>query len=168
MQRKVYPSLEEANLYFEYKEGHLYWKARNNPSWDARYAGKEVGSIREGYKVVKLNYVDYFVHKIIFLMHNNGYCPNYVDHKDNNKLNNYPDNLREATSAQNNQNSTKRKDNTSGFKGVSWKASRNCWMVRVQVNGIRKERSGFKTPEEANLVGIKLREELHKEFANNG
>lgn len=167
LQRKSYPTLEEANQLFEYRDGNLYWRPRASKIFNSRFAGKEVGSIKGKYKVCKINGESYFVHKIIYLMHNNGECPDFVDHKDTNTLNNFPDNLREASSEQNNQNATKRVDNTSGYKGVSWKSSRNCWVVRVQVNGTRKEKPGFKTPEEAHAAGIKLREELHKEFAKH-
>ncbi|QCG76520.1 HNH endonuclease [Klebsiella phage vB_KpnS_FZ41] len=167
LQRKIYPTLEEANKLFTYKDGKLFWKERGIPAWDKRYAGVEAGSNREHYRVVKIDSEVFYVHKIIYLMHNNGECPDFVDHEDTNTFNNYPDNLRRSTSAGNNQNASRRKDNTSGFKGVSWKANRNCWVVRVQVNGTRKEKSGFKTPEEAHEAGILLREQLHKEFARH-
>lgn len=167
--RKEYPSLERLQELLEYKDNKFYWKPRGIPSWDGRYAGTEVGHVRDcGYKIIKLDRQAYFYHVIVYMWHNNGECPDFVDHEDGNTLNNDPSNLRPATRAQNNQNAKIRSDNTSGYKGVTWKASRNCWIVRVQVNGVRKEKSGFKTPEEANLVGIKLREELHKEFANHG
>jgi hypothetical protein len=57
------------------------------------------------------------------------------DHRDGNTLNNIERNLRRATSAQNNQNAKRRKDNTSGFKGVM--ARRGRYEVRTYINGKR-------------------------------
>ena len=53
----------------------------------------------------------------------------FVDHIDNDKSNNNIANLRWATRAENNQNASMRKDNTSGVKGVSWDKDTNKLMV---------------------------------------
>ena len=47
----------------------------------------------------------------------------YYDHADRNELNNRKYNLRPATSIEQSRNKNKRKDNTSGFIGVSWSKS---------------------------------------------
>ena len=44
----------------------------------------------------------------------------YIDHKDGNKLNNTRSNLRPATNQQNQFNTERQANNTSGFKGVTW------------------------------------------------
>ena len=58
-----------------------------------------------------------------------------IDHIDGNRLNNQKSNLRFATSSQNKINRGPRKDNKSGYKGVSWHKQRNCWAVRLMING---------------------------------
>ena len=58
-----------------------------------------------------------------------------IDHIDGNRLNNQKSNLRFATSSQNKINRGARKDNKSGYKGVSWHKQRNCWAVRLMING---------------------------------
>ena len=58
-----------------------------------------------------------------------------IDHKDLNKGNNKWLNLREATKSQNIANSTKRHDNTSGFKGVSWHSQYKKWFAQLVKNG---------------------------------
>ena len=58
-----------------------------------------------------------------------------VDHIDGNHLNNQKSNLRLATSSQNKMNRGPRKDNKSGYKGVSWHKQRNQWTARIMANG---------------------------------
>lgn len=70
-----------------------------------------------------------------------------VDHKDGDKMNNCRGNLREATHAQNMANMGRRRNNTSGFKGVRfWKGK---FQARLMVGGVRHEKSGFPTAEQA-------------------
>lgn len=58
-----------------------------------------------------------------------------VDHIDGNRLNNQKSNLRLATSSQNKINRGPRKDNKSGYKGVSWHKQQNKWTARIKANG---------------------------------
>jgi hypothetical protein len=55
-----------------------------------------------------------------------------IDHKNHNPLNNQRDNLRICTNRENIRNSRRRKDNTSGFKGVCWLKNRKKWMAYIQ------------------------------------
>ena len=57
-----------------------------------------------------------------------------VDHIDGNRLNNQRSNLRLATSSQNKCNRGARKDNRSGFKGVSWHKKNKNWNVRIKAD----------------------------------
>jgi hypothetical protein len=57
-----------------------------------------------------------------------------TDHKDGNGLNNQRRNLRAATNSENQANCPIKKNNTSGYKGVTWDASRGKWLVQIQVN----------------------------------
>lgn len=59
-----------------------------------------------------------------------------VDHIESDKmLDNRRSNLRLATSAQNQCNTKRRTDNTSGYKGVSWYKRDAMWRASVQVAG---------------------------------
>jgi hypothetical protein len=57
-----------------------------------------------------------------------------VDHRDNNGLNNRRSNLRWATHSQNLANRGPQRNNTSGFKGVTWVGSKRRWMAQIKVN----------------------------------
>jgi hypothetical protein len=86
------------------------------------------------------------------------------DHRDGNTLNFLHRNLRNCTHMQNMQNVKKRKNNTSGFKGISWDHRRNKWKIQLQGNKkrIMKRYDDFKT---AIAVCRKLTKSLHGQFA---
>lgn len=56
-----------------------------------------------------------------------------ADHKDGNGLNNQRRNLRPATNSQNLANRSKQRNNTSGFKGVTWDALTRKWRAQIRV-----------------------------------
>lgn len=65
------------------------------------------------------------------------------DHIDRNELNNCKTNLRPATAAENARNHSLRKDNTSGFTGVSWDTEYNRWVAYISENGKNKKLGRF-------------------------
>ena len=86
----------------------------------------------------------------------------FVDHRDNNGLNNRRENLRAATAKQNCHNQQLRVNNTSGFKGVSQSGSK--WRVHLGVNGKKVHLGYFLTIEEAHHAYVTAAKELHGEF----
>lgn len=87
-----------------------------------------------------------------------------VDHLDRNKLNNQRSNLRLATRADNNRNQGLRKDNASGYKGVS--KYHGKWAANIQVDGSKQVfLGGFTDPEEAAYVYDKFAMQLFGDFA---
>lgn len=57
-----------------------------------------------------------------------------VDHIDGNPLNNTRSNLRICSNTENVRNQRRHKNNTSGFKGVSWHANRGKWRAYITPN----------------------------------
>lgn len=88
-----------------------------------------------------------------------------VDHIDLNPLNNRRSNLRLATKRQNKTNQRTYKNNTSGYKGVSWNASKRKWHARISKEGKVIHLGFFDSPEEAYDRYCKAARELHGEFA---
>jgi hypothetical protein len=149
---------------FEYKDGELYWKL--SPTNNVK-TGKSAGSFcKRGYKFVGINKKVYRIHRLIFLMHY-GYLPKIIDHKDNNKFNNRIENLREASTFENQQNRTVQKNNKSGIKNVAWHKHSSKWRVSIQVNKKRNFIGSFKDLELADLVATEARNKYHKEFARH-
>lgn len=58
-----------------------------------------------------------------------------VDHINGNGLDNRRSNLRFASRSQNKANTSKYKNNTSGYKGVIYDKDRNCWRAQISING---------------------------------
>lgn len=97
-------------------------------------------------------------------------CPEGVegDHRDGDGLNNRRHNLRPATKAQNGRNRRRNKNNTSGFKGVSWHTQRSRWRAQIMVDRHKKSLGLFDTPEDAYAAYVRASKALHGEFANDG
>jgi len=154
------------NELFEYDKetGKLYWKVVRQRG----KVGDEVGCDNgRGYLVTGINGKTYKVHRVIFLMHK-GYLPKTLDHINGDRSDNRLENLRAVTRSQNQHNRKLNKNNTSGFKGVSWDTRRKTWRAYICLEGKRIYLGLFKTPEEADAVVRKAREELHGSFANHG
>lgn len=87
-----------------------------------------------------------------------------LDHKDRNGHNNSIDNLREATVAQNSANTTVRKNNRLGVKGVRKRG--NIYEARISKNGKEFVLGYYKSAEVAGIAYLNALKEQHGEFAH--
>jgi hypothetical protein len=87
-----------------------------------------------------------------------------VDHIDGNGLNNCRSNLRTATNHQNRLNSRRRRDNTSGFKGVSLRKTTNRWKAEITMNGKAHHLGYFDTREAAYAAYVNASTQHHGQF----
>jgi hypothetical protein len=141
---------------FEYRDGELYWKKRNN---------KRAGCVNgENYRHIVINKKLYKEHRLIFMMFH-GYMPEFIDHIDNNRLNNKIENLRQATKQQNAWNRQINKNNKSGVKGVSWCKLTKKWKVQGRVDKKVVYLGVYQTLEEAAKAIEKFRFINHGIFA---
>lgn len=76
----------------------------------------------------------------------------YTDHIDGDKLNNQKSNLRVCTSSQNQCNVGKRKDNTSGIRGVSWRKDMKKWAAYIVYMGENHHLGFFSNVKDAILA----------------
>jgi hypothetical protein len=133
--------------------------------------GRELGSACHGsdseYLGFKVNGKMYGVHRLAWL-YVHGVLPDSVDHKNCNTRDNRISNLRPAGIKLNAFNKRKSVSNTSGVKGVSWRAERGKWEAVVYVNRKRRYRKLFDSLDEAKQAVTIARTELHGEFANHG
>lgn len=148
---------------FYYKDGFLYWKVgKSNHAQKDTIAGYQMD---KRYWVISIDKKMYRAHRLIFLFHH-GYLPKFLDHKDENKVNNIIENLRPATKSQNMANRGKQANNTSGFKGVSPIKGTSRYEAYIQINGKKKHLGRFDDPAIANRVYIQEAVKHHKEFAH--
>jgi hypothetical protein len=88
-----------------------------------------------------------------------------VDHVKGNTLDNRRSKLRIATQSQNLKNSKKHRDNTSGYKGVSWHKQCRKWVAQICNNYKHIHLGLFDSPQEAHKAYKKAAIEIAKEFA---
>lgn len=106
------------------------------------------------------------VHRLVALCFlDNSENKPFVDHIDGNPLNNKVENLRWCSNQQNQMNRDKSKNNTSGFKGVSWDKYHQKYKAQIIKDGKPKNLGYFDTPEEASLVYVKASRELFRDFS---
>lgn len=116
---------------FSYNQelGELIWKIQPC-KWI--FVGDKAGSKRkDGYIEVGLQRKRYLLHRLIFFYHY-GYFPKLIDHIDRDQTNNRIENLREATRKVNAYNCGTPKNNTSGYRGVSWCKAQSKWTARYK------------------------------------
>lgn len=80
-----------------------------------------------------------------------------VDHIDGNGLDNRRSNLRLVTLAGNGQNMRLKRNNTSGYRGVSWHSLTQKWKAQVMVNRKAIHLGLFGSVEDANQAAIRAR-----------
>lgn len=175
--------MKDWHKYFIYREdGFLIWKEREacefshdniSKMWNTRFAGIIAGCKTYQKNMdprdwsVKFRGKMYGAHRLIWEMAY-GTIPDrmQIDHINRNPFDNRLANLRLATNTQNNRNKPKPRNNTSGFKGVSFEPRRGVWVARITVGGRRIHIGAFSTPENASVAYKRAAEKYHGEFAN--
>ena len=119
----------------------------NKKRWKA---GRIVGSkMKNGYLYITLNRRQILSHRAIWVMVY-GVNPDCdIDHINGDREDNRLTNLRLATRGQNNINSLKQRNNTSGHKGAYYDKRRGYWNAEIWVDNKKKYLGGFPTAEEA-------------------
>lgn len=149
---------------FEYKEGYLYWKISPNSNVKI---GNKAGSIRkDGYWRIGIKNKAHTAHRVIFLYHH-GYLPQNIDHINGIKTDNRIENLRAATTRQNQLNSKINSKNKSGIKGVCWDKQSKKWRVYLYIEGKFTDFGKYFDINVAKFVADTMRHKYHGEFANN-
>ena len=94
--------------------------------------------------------------------------PEYLDHINNDRLDNRIENLRAVSSKQNTYNTVLNIKNTSGVKGVAWHKHTGKWQARMRINDKEQYLGIFDNIEDAERVMKETREKIHGEYANHG
>ena len=115
----------------------------------------------DGYQTYKINinYKKYTLSRVIYKCFNNDWDiedssqNNFIDHINNNSLDNRIVNLRILTHQQNQFNTNAR--------GTCFVKNRNCWSAQLHINGKKISKSGFKTEEAAHQHYLLLKQQYH-------
>lgn len=125
--------------------------------------GKPLGTLSAyGYIVVWYKGKVYRAHRLAWYFVYGEFPENFIDHINENKIDNRIVNLREATDAQNKTNiSTPPATNKSGFLGVSWCKCAKKWRAQLRVDGVYNYLGIFDDPVEAHETYLTAKRTLH-------
>lgn len=131
--------------------GHLTWKTKKHSR--KVVIGARAGSISSTHKhrVIKFAGKLYPEHRLIWLHYYGVWPAGHIDHINHNEQDNSINNLRDVSQQENNINSSKRKDNSTGFTGI-WINKLNPkkkYIAEVKLKGKRVHYSSHLTLEEA-------------------
>lgn len=145
---------------FDERDGVLYWRVQVGRG----RVGAPAGTVNsKGYLVTQIAGKIHLNHRLVYTLHK-GRCPAMLDHRDGNPLNNRIGNLRPATRSENNSNTKRYKNNTSGVKGVSWCERKQQWQARIMVQGKSISLKYHDTVEAAADAVAKARKKYHGVF----
>ncbi len=154
----------ELHEIFYYQDGNLIYKKKR---WKGN-AGQIAGSLDgKGYLRIRINWVRYSIHRLIWLYHYGKFPKKLLDHIDGNRLNNKIENLREASYYENNINCVKQSNNTSGYKNITWNKEKQKWQVKCNSYGKKYHAGYFVNLNDAIEAAVKLREKVHGNFAKH-
>ena len=128
------PKVERLRELFELADdGSLTWRVSTTKKVPA---GSPAGTKEtSGYVRIQVDGKCFRAHQIVFAMVHGRWAEKHVDHIDRNRSNNAPMNLREVSHNDNQKNRNVRKDNTSGFPGVTFDKRRKEWRAKLQLEG---------------------------------
>ena len=161
---KPLPSLDRLNELFAYapETGDLFRRQKDGT------LKKCAPNQHASHPHVVADGTNYLLHRLCFAVGNQRMPTKEVDHKDGDSRNNRLDNLREATSAENNRNRRISVRNKSGVKGVHWSARHQRWLAIITVNYRPIYLGLHESIDLAAAALAKHREKFHGEFANDG
>lgn len=148
---------------FEYSDGDLLYKAGTRKIKPGQKAGHKRP---DGYTQVVVDGKKYYAHRIIYSMHY-GDITETIDHINGDRSDNRIENLRPATMSQQAMN-TRKRENTSGIKGVYFESQTNRWRAAINFNGKSYRSKRFSQLADAERFVINKRKELHGEYSNHG
>lgn len=135
-------------------------------TWRVDRTGKAVaGSVAgwkntDGYLVISIDNRSHKAHRLAwFWMHER--WPYKVDHKNQIKDDNRFCNLREVNDSESCQNRPLFRNNTSGFRGVTWNKTTGRWLAHIRHLGKRRNLGYFTTAEDAYEAYKQAAAQLH-------
>lgn len=120
---------------------------------------------KRGAYVLRIDYRLYYAHRLAWLHMTGDWPSGCIDHIDGDASNNKWANLRHASHAQNMANQKKRKDNTSGYKGVTFDKRSGKWLAQIQCERKHSILGRFDNPKAAHDAYCAAANALFGKFA---
>lgn len=128
-------------------------------------AGTVAGTLDpNGYIIIYVNGKNYRAHRLAWLYLHGNEPKQFIDHINGIKSDNRICNLREATKSQNGMNTGPKKNNTSGFKGVSLCKQTGKWQSIITLDGKATRLGRFSKKEDAVKAYNTYAKQIHGEF----
>ena len=153
--------LREA-LHYDPTTGKMIWRANRL----LKLIGKEAGTPYDsGLINIMVNGGLYKRYRLAWFYMTGEWPEGDIDHKDCDPANDRWDNLRLATRAQNEWNKPKRRNNTTGFKGVWYDARRRKFTAEITHNYKYQYLGSYDTPQEAHVAYARAAKQYRGEYA---
>lgn len=133
--------------------------------------GSSIGDIcgtekEDGYVLISIDRVLYRAHRLAWLYCYGRWPDGDIDHINRIRSDNRISNLREANRSENLCNSSRRSDNKTGIRGVSFNRKNKNYTVRIQKNGKILTRHGVSNIGTARDIAQMFAKELHGDFSS--
>jgi hypothetical protein len=169
------PALLREFLRYEPETGKLYWLPRDRrhfetqracSTWNAVYPGREAltADNGDGYRIGTICQQKMRAHRVIWVIVH-GEWPEYIDHINGDRADTRLRNLRAVSHQENMKNQPRRRTNTSGRMGVSWRDGK--WIAYASVDGKQRQLGKFVAFEDACAARSKF-ESDHGYHMNDG
>lgn len=153
----------EKHLRFNPRNGCFYWKGRQGHMQEGDVAGR---TDSKGHRQITINRRAYLAHRLAWTVTHGEWPDHHIDHKNGDRSDNRPQNLRACTRSQNNANARIREDSTVGLKGVTTHGSR--FRAQISKDGKKTLLGVFTTKEEAHAAYVAASKVLFGKFARSG
>jgi hypothetical protein len=151
-----------ADLQYEPETGKFY----RLKSARSVKAGDEAGCLNPStqYWIIRVGGRSYRRGRLAWLYMTGRWPIAQIDHINGVKTDDRIENLREATNSQNALNKRRTRQNTSGFKGVTWHKRTRRWHAQINIGGKNKYIGSFRSPEEAHDAYWRAAQDGHGAF----
>jgi len=160
------PSIVKEELTIDGRSpSNLVWRVNKGPR---AQKGSSAGCLNKktGYYYVRIDNKLYLAHRLIwYIFYGEDPGEFQIDHVDRNRTNNDIENLRKATQTQQNQNSSKKKNNKSGYKGVR-RHTKGKWHAYIKINEKQVSLGYYDKREEAANAYNEAAKKYFGEFAS--
>lgn len=139
--------------------GTVKWRTRRNPAIPHDRSSNTLD--KHGYKKLSFRKKIYYHHRIVWLFANKNWPEIFIDHINGLPTDNRIENLREATSYQNQQNRRKKAKRVTQSMGVYFDPKRKKFVPQIRVEGKAIFLGRYETEEEASKIYLEAKLKFH-------